>query len=172
MASLCGRVERVNQLVTVRALRRRYAAEVGDVVLGRVTEVSGRRWVLDVGGRGEGVLQLSAVELPGGAQRRRTAEDELGMRSVFAEGDLLVAEVQALHADGSVALHTRAERYGRVGGGSLVKVPQELVRRQRRHFLSLPALKVDVILGCNGCVWVSAGGMEGPGPERRLAVAR
>ena len=32
---------------------------------------------------------LSAVSLPGGVQRRRTAEDELQMREIFQEGDLI-----------------------------------------------------------------------------------
>lgn len=39
VATVCGIVERVNKLITVRSLHRRYAPEVGDIVLGRVTEV-------------------------------------------------------------------------------------------------------------------------------------
>ena len=38
-ATVCGVVDRVNKLVTVRPLHRRYAAEIGDVIVGRVTEV-------------------------------------------------------------------------------------------------------------------------------------
>lgn len=33
---------------------------------------------------------LSAVSLPGGIQRRRTAEDELQMREIFKEGDIVL----------------------------------------------------------------------------------
>ncbi len=40
VATLCGVVERVNKLVYVRPLKSRYTAEQGDVVIGRVTEVS------------------------------------------------------------------------------------------------------------------------------------
>lgn len=36
---MCGVVDRVNKLICVRALHRRYSAEVGDVVVGRVSEV-------------------------------------------------------------------------------------------------------------------------------------
>ena len=92
-ATVSGTVEHVNKLVTVRAVHSRYRPEVGDVVVGRVIEVSGKRWRLQLGSRGEAGLLLSAVDLPGGVQRRRTAEDELSMRSVFKEGDLLSAEV-------------------------------------------------------------------------------
>lgn len=38
-ATVCGIVDRVNKLVTVRPLHRRYVAEIGDIVVGRVTEV-------------------------------------------------------------------------------------------------------------------------------------
>jgi exosome complex RNA-binding protein Rrp4 len=39
VATVCGVVQRVNKLVTVRTVRSRYSAEVGDVVVGRVVEV-------------------------------------------------------------------------------------------------------------------------------------
>lgn len=52
-------------------------------------QVAGKRWRVDLGSKGEAVLLLSAVNLPGGVQRRRTAEDELSMRSIFQEGDVI-----------------------------------------------------------------------------------
>ncbi len=52
-------------------------------------QISGKKWRVDLHSKQEAGLQLSAVHLPGGVQRRRTAEDELTMRSVFVEGDLL-----------------------------------------------------------------------------------
>ncbi len=53
------------------------------------------------------VLHLSAVNLPGGEHRRRSAEDELSMRTYLQEGDLISAEVQNIYSDGAVSLHTR-----------------------------------------------------------------
>ncbi|KAG1666778.1 hypothetical protein FOA52_004614 [Chlamydomonas sp. UWO 241] len=44
VATLCGVVQRVNKLVYVKPLKSRYGAEQGDIVIGRVTEVSGKRW--------------------------------------------------------------------------------------------------------------------------------
>ncbi|KFM27313.1 Exosome complex component rrp4 [Auxenochlorella protothecoides] len=150
VASVAGVVERVDQLVTVKTLRTRYVAEVGDVVVGRVAEIVGKRWRLDLGSRHEATLLLSAVDLPGGIQRRRTAEDELTMRAVFPEGTVLAVEVQSVHADGGLALHARSARYGALAGGTLVAVPGALVRRQARHFQRLDGRGVDLILGCNG----------------------
>lgn len=155
VATVCGVVHRINQLVAVRPAAARYVAQVGDVVVGRVTEISGKRWRVDLAGRQQAALMLSAVNLPGGVQRRRTADDELHMRQFFAEGDLVSAEVQALQHDGSVALHTRSRRYGKLARGLLVQVPPALVKRQKQHMTTLAGLGVDLVLGVNGLVWVA-----------------
>jgi exosome complex RNA-binding protein Rrp4 len=160
-ATLTGAVSRVDRLVSVRPLAGgRYTPDLGDVVLARVLEVGGRRWRLDVGGRSDAALLLAAAgSLPGGgASRRKTAEDEAAMRALFAEGDLLAAEVQATHADGSLLVHTRSKKYGRLAGGQLVCVRPASVRRCPRQFNALPAAGVDVILGLNGWVWVAPAG--------------
>uniref|UniRef100_A0A2K6KSI0 Exosome component 2 n=2 Tax=Rhinopithecus TaxID=542827 RepID=A0A2K6KSI0_RHIBE len=108
IASVAGSVERVNKLICVKALKTRYIGEVGDIVVGRITE------------------------------RRRSAEDELAMRGFLQEGDLISAEVQAVFSDGAVSLHTRSLKYGKLGQGVLVQVSPSLVKRQKTHFHDLP----------------------------------
>ncbi|KAI0093211.1 exosome complex exonuclease rrp4 [Irpex rosettiformis] len=154
ISSVAGTVERVNKLITVRAARTRYNPEVGDLVVGRITDVQPRRWKVDAGSRQDAVLMLSSVNLPGGVQRRKLESDELQMRTFFEEGDLLVAEVQAFFADGAMSLHTRSLRYGKLRNGQLVVVPPVLIRRLKSHFIALPC-GVDLILGLNGYIWVS-----------------
>lgn len=39
LSSVTGAVERVNKLLSVRPLKTRYTAEIGDIVVGRITEV-------------------------------------------------------------------------------------------------------------------------------------
>ncbi|KAF9522421.1 exosome complex exonuclease rrp4 [Crepidotus variabilis] len=154
VASVAGTIQRVNKLISVKAIRSRYSPEVGDLVVGRITEVQPRRWKVDANSRQDAVLMLSSVNLPGGVQRRKLESDELQMRGFFEEGDLLVAEVQAFFADGAMSLHTRSLRYGKLRNGQLVVVPPILVRRLKSHFISLPC-NVDLILGLNGYIWVS-----------------
>ncbi|XP_062361537.1 exosome complex component RRP4 isoform X3 [Cinclus cinclus] len=108
IASVAGVVERVNKLVCVRALKARYNGEIGDIVVGRITE------------------------------RRKSAEDELAMRDYLQEGDLISAEVQSIFSDGAVSLHTRSLKYGKLAQGVLVQVSPSLVRRQKTHFHDLP----------------------------------
>jgi exosome complex component RRP4 len=153
IASLCGVVERVNKLITVRPLKARYMPEVGDVVVGRITEVSTNRWRVDVNARSDAHLLLSGVDLPGGVLRRRTHEDALQMRSLYVENDLISAEVQQFFQDGSIGLHTR-HKYGKLERGVFVAVSPALIKRTKSHFHTL-ACGVDVILGVNGYCWVT-----------------
>ncbi|XP_021546975.1 exosome complex component RRP4 isoform X1 [Neomonachus schauinslandi] len=175
IASVAGSVERVNKLICVKALKTRYNGEVGDIVVGRITEVQQKRWKVETNSRLDSVLLLSSMNLPGGELRRRSAEDELAMRGFLQEGDLisvsctldysvsvlytelgngaLIAEVQAVFSDGAVSLHTRSLKYGKLGQGVLVQVSPSLVKRQKTHFHDLPC-GASVILGSNGFIWI------------------
>lgn len=155
VSTLAGTVQRVNKLVSVHPARTRYRPDVGDLVVGRVVEVQARRWRVDIGAKTDATLQLSSINLPGGVQRKKVESDELQMRTFFQEGDLLVAEVQSAFQDGSVALHTRSLRYGKLRNGMLVTVPPVLMRRLRSHFVTLPGDAVDMVAGLNGFVWVA-----------------
>ena len=79
---------------------------------------------MDVGGYLDASLGINSTILPGGENRRRTDADILQMRNIFVEYDLISvcacsriqtqAEVQQVDKMGSVALHTRSPRYGKV----------------------------------------------------------
>ncbi|XP_047624663.1 exosome complex component RRP4 isoform X2 [Phacochoerus africanus] len=66
IASVAGSVERVNKLICVKALKTRYNGEVGDIVVGRITEVQQKRWKVETNSRLDSVLLLSSMNLPGG----------------------------------------------------------------------------------------------------------
>ncbi|KAF3322268.1 exosome complex component rrp4-like protein [Carex littledalei] len=154
VATLCGVVERVNKLVYVRALRSRYKPEVGDIIVGRVIEIAPKRWRLEINFSQDAVLMLSSMNLPDGIQRRRTAVDELNMRSIFVENDVICAEVRGFQHDGSLQLQARSQKYGKLEKGQLLTVPPYLVKRRKQHFHHLDQYNVDLIVGCNGFVWV------------------
>ena len=109
------------------------------------------------------VLQISAINLPGGILRKRTETDELQIRSFFSEGDLVVAEVQQLHQDGAASLHTRSLKYGKLrngvfasltgtgGGGGVVRSKRQLWTME----VANAGGQVDVLLGVNGYIWIS-----------------
>ncbi|TIB82513.1 hypothetical protein E3Q06_03404 [Wallemia mellicola] len=154
ISQMSGVVERVNKLVSVRPLKHKYLPQVGDLVIGRIVEVQAKRWKVNINAASDAVLMLSSINLPGGVQRRKLESDELQMRNFFTEGDLCVAEVQSFFHDGSVSLHTRSLKYGKLRNGTLATVQPNLMRRLKSHFYTLP-VNVDLIIGLNGRIWVS-----------------
>ncbi|KAM3194127.1 hypothetical protein ACQJBY_070654 [Aegilops geniculata] len=132
VATLCGVVERVNKLVYVRTLRARYKPEVGDIIVGRVIEIAPKRWRLEINFSQDAVLMLSSMNLPDGIQ----------------------AEVRGFQHDGSLHLQARSQKYGKLQRGQLLTVPAYLVKRRKLHFHHLEQYDVDLILGCNGFIWV------------------
>ncbi|RDL37871.1 Uncharacterized protein BP5553_05304 [Venustampulla echinocandica] len=163
IATVAGTIQKTNKLLSVRPLRARYTPEIGDLVVGRIIEVQPKRWRVDVGAPVLANLPLSAINLPGGILRKRTETDELQIRTFFSEGDLLVAEVQALHQDGSASLHTRSLKYGKLRNGMFMSVSGTGggggVVRARRQTWTIDTVhgggKVDVVLGVNGYIWIS-----------------
>ncbi|OJD10404.1 hypothetical protein ACJ73_09806 [Blastomyces percursus] len=169
IATVAGTVQKTNKLLSVLPLRARYTPEIGDLVVGRIVEVQSRRWKVDVAAPLLAQLPLSAINLPGGILRKRTTADELQIRSFFNEGDLLVAEVQAVHQDGAASLHTRSLKYGKLRNGTFLAVggmsaAGGVVRgsgvvRSRRQVWTFTAShgagEIDVILGVNGYIWIS-----------------
>ena len=82
------------------------------------------------------------------------------MREVYEEGDLLSAEVHSVFSDGSLSLHARSAKYGRLGNGVLVRAPPVLVKRLRQHFAPLEC-GVDAIFGTNGWIFLTGAGDQG-----------
>jgi len=162
-SSLAGTLTKTNKLLSVHPLRARYTPEIGDLVVGRIVEVQAKRWRVDVAASQLAILQISAINLPGGILRKRTETDELQIRSFFAEGDLVVAEVQQLHQDGAASLHTRSLKYGKLRNGVFVSVSGTGggagVVRARRQVWTMDAAnaggQIDVLLGVNGYIWIS-----------------
>jgi exosome complex component RRP4 len=85
----------------------------------------------------------------------RTTADQLQMRSLYTEFDLISAEIQNIGADGQISLHTRSMKYGKLENGQLIIVPSSLVKRLAQHYITFP-WGVDTILGRNGYIWITS----------------
>ena len=137
-------------------------------------EVQTKRWKVDFSAPLLAHLPLSAINLPG-ILRKRTATNELAIRTFFSEGDLLVAEVQSIHQDGSASLHTRSLKYGKLRNGVFLAVTGTggsgggsgggggggvgVVRARRQVWTVETAhsgVEVDIYLGINGYIWICA----------------
>ena len=77
------------------------------------------------------------------------------MQLLFNTHDVLCAEVHSVNNDGSVNLHTRSFKYGKQSKGLSLKVDWKLIKRVKKHFLSLKG--INMILGHNGHILLSVG---------------
>jgi exosome complex component RRP4 len=156
LSSIAGHLLPVNKLMTVQGQNSRYMAEVGDIVVARINQVQQKHWRVDMNASQDARLKLSAISLPGGIQRRKLESDELEIRKFFIEGELLSAEIQAVHQDGSISLHTRNTKYGKLNYGILLKVSPKNIQRSKNHLMHLEPCDLDIVIGLNGYIWVGA----------------
>ncbi|GAU97507.1 hypothetical protein RvY_08789 [Ramazzottius varieornatus] len=155
IASVAGLRQIFTRVVVVDPLKSRYSGEIGDIVVGRIIQVGRKSWTVDVGAQRHAVLNLGAINLPGGELRRKTEADIGFMRRYLQEGDLVSAEVQKQGADSQLLLHTRSLRYGRLVQGMLLHVQPRLTKRGKGHFVSYETFGVQLIIGVNGAVWIA-----------------
>ena len=123
--------------------------------MGKISEVGNKRWKVDINARQEAILLLGSINLPGGAQRRRTLEDRLQMRQLFAENDVISCEIAMIKQHGGMSVQTRSMKYGKLENGQMIVVPPSLVKRVKRHFVTLRC-GVEIVLGHNGYLWLTA----------------
>jgi exosome complex component RRP4 len=102
----------------------------------------------------------------------RTSADALSMREVLKEGDIISAEVRMVQGQGvgggNIVLHARSVRCGKLENGCFVMVPSWLIARRKKHFVVLgnageegfDGVKVEVLLGCNGGIWIQRAMMD------------
>ena len=150
-----GECVQIDQVISVLPLANRYSGSIGDVVVGRVVLVGQNRWFVDLNGTQDAILPLTSVHLPDGEQRRRTAKDEMQMRDIFTEGDMIVAEVQNIYRDGAIVLQTRSKKFGELSTGVLIQSKPILIKHLEQHIVDMNDLGVRVIFGLNGYLWIS-----------------
>jgi exosome complex component RRP4 len=56
--------------------------------------------------------------------------------------------------DNSIALHMRGSKYRKLRHGQVVQVPAFSIRRRSSHFINITEKGVQIIIGCNGWLWI------------------
>lgn len=164
-ATRVGLVDYDNREVFVVALKAFYVPFIGDLVIGKVTEVSLGVWLLDIKAPYPAVLRASdAFNRPFKPQR-----DE--MSSIFDVGDLVIAKIVAYDRTRDPLLTVSDLGLGKVKRGQIVEVtPTKIPRVIGRQGSMITMLKQEtgcqITVGQNGVILVS-----GKSPEdEQLAV--
>jgi exosome complex component RRP4 len=164
-ATRVGLVDYDNRRVFVVALKAFYVPFIGDLVIGKVTEVSLGVWLVDIGAPYPGVLRASdALNRPFRPQR-----DE--MSSIFDVGDLVIAKIVASDRTRDPLLTVSDVGLGKIKRGQIVEItPTKIPRVIGRQGSMITMLKQEtgcqITVGQNGVILVS-----GKSPEdEQLAV--
>ncbi|ELQ74858.1 Exosomal 3'-5' exoribonuclease complex, subunit Rrp4 [Trachipleistophora hominis] len=151
-SSVLGTLTRINKLVMVEPCTTyRYIPLAGDIIVGRVSMLSVKRWKIEANAQLECILSLTTIALPDNVQRRKLEQDEMLMHSFFDVGDVLVAEIQKVNL-GSAVLSTRNEKYGKLTNGVLRVVPLRIVGSYKSSFVENEHLKF--VIGANGYIFI------------------
>lgn len=153
-SSYFGHVQQINKLVTViPTFSFRYTPEIGDVVIGRVCQIYNKKWKLETNSKMDCTLGLGSINLPGVMQRRKSEDDEINMCKFFDLNDVVVCEVQKVGKNGSAALHTRNDKYGKLSNGILCCMRPDLIGPMKTRFIAKGG--INIICGANGYIWIS-----------------
>lgn len=153
-ASRIGLAVQEDHTVSVIALRGVYEPTVGDVVLGKVIDLGGTSWFLDIGCPYTGVLNASDVF---GRGFNPQTDD---ISKALKIGDMVIAEVLQFDRTRGPFLTARGEGLGKVTRGRIeyltpAKIPRLIGKKGSMISLLKRETGCDLTVGKNGWVLIA-----------------
>ena len=164
-ASRLGLVEYGDREVRVVALNAFYVPSVGDLVIGKITEVNVNGWVVDINSPYSAILKASDVFERG----FKPQKDDL--TEIFNIGDLILAKITSYDRTRNPQLTIREPGLGKITKGQIVKItPTKIPRVIGRKGSMINTLKREtgcrITIGQNGLILI-----HGKNPDdERLAI--
>jgi exosome complex component RRP4 len=155
IALMYGLAEVSDNLVKVIPLSGTYKARRGNVVIGRVEEITFNGWVIDIGGADRSFLSL--MEVP-------RYVDKNALDEVLEIGDMMVGKVWAVNKRGT-DLSIKSRGLGKIDEGLIVeinpnKVPRVIGKEGSMITLIKDETGCSVQVGQNGLIWIKGDNVE------------
>jgi exosome complex component RRP4 len=150
-----GLSEEMKGLVKVIPLSGTYDPRRGNVVIGKVENITFNGWVLDIGATGSTFLSL--MEIPRFVNKNELAE-------VMDIGDMVVAKIWAVNRRG-IDLTLKSKGLGKLEDGIIMKINSKKVPRIIGKEGSMVSLikeesNCDITVGQNGYIWIKGDKVE------------
>jgi len=164
-ATRVGLVEYKERIVSIVALKAFYIPNIGDTIIGKVTDVTLGGWIVDINAPYPALLRASDVM----ERSYRPQKDELS--SIYDVGDLIIAKIVSYDRTRDPLLTVREPGLGKISRGQILEItPTKIPRIIGRKGSMIGMIKQEtgchILLGQNGLVLVS-----GKKPEdEQLAV--
>ncbi len=150
-----GLAETLDKLVKVIPLSGVYSPRRGNVVIGKVEEITFNGWIININASRTAFLSL--MEVP-----RYVNKDELD--EVMDIGDMAVVKIWGINKRGiDVSLKSRG--LGKIEDGIIIevnphKVPRIIGKEGSMIKLIKDNTKCDIVVGQNGLIWISGDKVE------------
>ncbi len=166
ISQVIGLVTIKDNNISVVSLKGKYFPRVGDLVVGKVTDVSLSSWTVDIESPYPGILRTS-ISLD---RRFDPVKDQT--RKILDVGDVVVAKIYSFDRTRDPTLTLRNENrsqsgpyLGKLTGGRVIKVsPSKIPRLIGRRGSMISTIKqytnCRMIVGQNGCVWFKGNSFE------------
>lgn len=150
-----GLAEEASKLVKVIPLSGPYVPRRGNVVIGRVENLTFNGWVMDIGPSSSSFLPLS--EFP-----KFVGKDDL--EEYLNIGDMVVAKIAGVHRN-SVDLSVKLRGLGRIDEGIIIevnpnKVPRVIGKEGSMVNLIKEETGCNITVGQNGVVWIKGDSVD------------
>ena len=169
------------KFINVVPLRGKYRPEIGDKVIGKITDVSSVKWRVDINARDTAILKpRDAMDVydkrsqrggqrgggrGGGGDRRSSREMEAETMKKFGLGDMLIAKIMAVDRVSDPTLTTVGESLGKIKDGTIIhvdvpKIPRIIGKKGSMIKLLKDMTTCRLFMAKNGLVWI-----KGASPE-------
>ena len=150
-----GLAEESNRLVKVIPLSGVYQPRRGNVVIGRVENITFNGWIIDIDSADNAFLSLTEVP-------RYVNKD--GLDEVMDIGDMVVAKIWGINKRG-IDLSIKSRGLGKIDGGMIVKINSNKVPRVIGKEGSMVNLikentNCNITIGQNGLIWIHGDKVE------------
>ena len=155
IATRYGLLEETGKLMKVIPLSGVYSARRGNVVIGKVENITFNGWILDIGTPQTAFLPISETQ---------RYVDKNGLDEVLDIGEMAVAKIDNISKRG-VDLTIKMRGLGRIEKGIIIKVNSNKVPRVIGKDGSMVSLikdetKCNITVGQNGFIWVQGENVE------------
>jgi len=155
LAMKYGLVETSNNLIKVIPLSGTYQPRRGNVVIGKVENITFNGWVLDIGAADNGFLSL--MEVP-----RYVNKD--GLEEIMNIGDMAVVKIWGMNRRG-IDLSLKSRGLGKIEEGMIVKInPNKVPRIIGKEGSMVNLIKdetgCNMTVGQNGLIWIKGNNIK------------
>lgn len=150
-----GLLEETNKLFKVIPLSGVYSPRRGNVVIGRVENITFNGWILDIGTPQTAFIPIS--ETP-------RYVDKNGLDEVLDIGEMAIAKVMDISKRG-IDLTIKIRGLGRIDSGIIMeinsnKVPRVIGKEGSMISMIKDETKCDITVGQNGLIWIQGDNVE------------